>query len=358
MAWGEAGLVGAVESALLVPLSWAYGAAVRAYRGLYEIGILRTVRPECAVVSVGNATVGGSGKTPVAIALARAAKERGRRPCVVSYGYGVALKDAVACASDGQGDRAPWSSVGDEAVMIADLVPDVPVLAARRRAAAIAEAQRRFGADLVILDDGFQYWRVKKDCDIVVVSGRRRFGNGRVFPAGPLREFGPPLHRADVVVWSGGGDPGSLRPVGRWAERNPGGLLRGRPAGVGLVDICEGSVADATELLGRRVYAVSGIGDPGGFENSLVELGSEIVGRRRYPDHSAYRRADLDDVLCEAAESGADIVVTTDKDRVKLDREWLAAHAGFVHALRVEFRFDPPEAIGSILDRIPEAAGR
>jgi tetraacyldisaccharide 4'-kinase len=358
MAWGEAGWSGAAVSALLLPASWAYGLFVRAYLGMYEIGILRRMVPDCAVVSVGNLTVGGSGKTPVAIALARAMRDAGRRPCIVSYGYGVDLAGRVACASDGEGSRSSWRDVGDEAAMIADLLPDVPVLAARRRVAAISEAVQRYAADVVILDDGFQYWRVKKDCEIVAMSGRRGFGNGRVFPAGPLREWGRALGRADLVVWSGGGDPDSVPIVRRWGQRNAGRLVRGGVIAAGIVDVCDGAIADTRTLDGRRVFAVSGIGDPGGFERLIEEMGGRIVGRRRYPDHYPYRQTDIEDVLCEAAESQTEVVVTTDKDRIKLDPAWLAAPAGFVKALRVEFRFDGAATMPAILARIPEPVGR
>lgn len=275
----------------LLPLSGLYCALVLARRAAYRRGLLAVRRPPVPVVVVGNLTVGGSGKTPLVIALARWLAGRGRRPGIVSRGYG------------GRAGRRPVRvtaagdpvEVGDEPVLMAR-AGDWPVVVARDRAAGV-ERLAAAGCDVVLADDGLQHYRLGRDLEIAVVDGRRRYGNRWCLPAGPLREPLSRLASVDAVVCNGGtpapGEftmtlvPGRLRPLGGGPE-------------VALSD-----------WAGRPVHAVAGIGHPQRFFDLLAEHRLR-VRPHAFPDHHRFRPRDLD--------FGDDLpIIMTEKDAVKCD---------------------------------------
>ena len=182
-----AGASVAVASALRL-LSLPYGAAVALRNHLYDRELLRTAKLPCPVVSVGNLTVGGTGKTPTVILLAALLKEHGHRPAVLSRGYGGHAKASVNVVSDGNRILLGWREAGDEPVLIAGALPGVPVLTGPKRFLTGRAAVERFGADVLILDDAFQHRSLFRDIDIVLIDAARPFGNGFLLPRGPLRE--------------------------------------------------------------------------------------------------------------------------------------------------------------------------
>ena len=282
---------------LLAPLGVVYGTALRLRRWLYRHGWLRPERLPVPVVVVGNLTVGGTGKTPLVIAVTEWLLAHGRRPAVVSRGYGRRGK-AVRVVSDGSGRRLPVAASGDEPALLADRLA-VPVVVGADRGEAVRRAAA-LGADCVVADDGFQRLSLPRQRAFVVVDGARGFGNGRCLPAGPLREPLTALADADALVLHG---EGALR------ERSADQRMRLAPQG--LRGIC--SIRQSRELdwlQGRRVHAVAGIGDPERFFATLRALGAEVVPHP-FPDHHPYRAADL-------RFDGRGTLVTTEKDAVKL----------------------------------------
>jgi tetraacyldisaccharide 4'-kinase len=287
-------------SALLAPLGWLYCALMALRRSMYRAGWLTQAAVPVPVVVVGNLTVGGTGKTPLTIALVEYLQSQGRRPAVVSRGYvpGAGSSAVPRVVSEGDGRRLPPSECGDEPALMADRLA-VPVVVSADRAAAVREAAT-MGADCVVADDGFQHLALPRRVSFLVVDGERGFGNGRCLPAGPLREPISAAADADAVVVHGGGDPGvgadlrmSLRPRGLRGIQDP------------------ASYRSDGWLAGRRVTAVAGIGDPGRFFASLRDLGAEVA-ERPYPDHHAYTAAEA------AAWAEEGVLVTTEKDAVKL----------------------------------------
>ncbi|WNL47957.1 tetraacyldisaccharide 4'-kinase [Dyella sp. BiH032] len=254
-----------------VPLSWLYGGVVRLRRRLYRRGWLRSVQLPVPVLVVGNITVGGTGKTPLTIALAEALRARGFRPGVVSRGYG-GTEQGPALLDE----RPDPARFGDEPCLIR--AAGTPVAVGRDRPAAsrlLVEA----GCDVVIADDGLQHYRLRRDTEICVIDGDRGFGNGRLLPAGPLRE---PLARlADVGfrVRNGG-----LATDGEVPMQLEGGQVR---------RLADGEVLPMEAFRGRRVHAVAGIGHPARFFESLRAHGIEVIPHP-FPDHHAYAAADLD----------------------------------------------------------------
>jgi tetraacyldisaccharide 4'-kinase len=245
--------------------------------------------------------VGGAGKTPVALALAARLSARGRRPHLLTRGYGGALAGPVRVDPASHGAAA----VGDEALLLAAVAPTWCGHDRVRGASAAVAA----GADLLILDDGFQNPRLHQDLALLVVDGGFGFGNHRLMPAGPLREpLDVGLARASAVVQLGVDEAG---------------LERHLPGDVTLRARLE-AAPDAPDLRGRRVVAFAGIGRPEKFFRSLTEAGARLVGRHGFADHHRYRRHELRALLAEAEDKGA-LCVTTAKDAVRLPGELRAA---------------------------------
>jgi tetraacyldisaccharide 4'-kinase len=278
---------------LLQPLASAYQ-AVAALKHATAIQF----RAPVPVVCVGNLVAGGAGKTPVTLSLASLLIEQGRRPHILTRGYGGSLRGPVAVDPARHGA----AEVGDEALLLAAAAP---CWVARDRAAG-ARAAIAAGADLLLLDDGFQNPSLAKDLSFVVVDGAYGFGNGSVMPAGPLREtIAAGLARAQAAVIMGDDSSGAASAIGS------------------TVPILHASLApiDAADLAGRRILAFAGIGRPAKFYRTLAETGAAIVATRDFPDHHPYREAELRDIVTAAAEAGA-TPITTAKDWVRLPPEF------------------------------------
>lgn len=284
----------------------------------------------CPVLCVGNFTLGGAGKTPTALALADLARGLGAHPAFLTRGYGGTLTGPVRVDPD----RHDASRTGDEPLLLARSAPTI--LARDRPAGARLAAEG--GADLVIMDDGLQNPSLTKDLSLAVVDGASGLGNGLPFPAGPLRV---PLARqwrhVQGLVLIGDGEPGE-RVAAEAARR--------------ALPVHRGRLVPSGDLSGRRVFAFAGIGRPEKFFATLRETGADIAGTRAFPDHHAYREADLSTLAAQAQRAGA-ILVTTQKDRVRLP----AAFAAGVATLPVTLRFAGTEAligqIAALLGRKP-----
>jgi tetraacyldisaccharide 4'-kinase len=280
-------------SHLLTPLAALYGAiAARRMQGAgVDAGI--------PVLCVGNYHVGGAGKTPTVLALARLLRELEERPVVLSRGYGGRLRGPVKVDPD----RHTASDVGDEPLMMA---ATLPVVVARDRAEGIALARAQ-DASVIVMDDGFQNPAVVKDASLIVVDGTRGLGNGRVIPAGPLRAPLPPqLERTDALIVVGEGNA---------AEKIAAAIAsRGKPVLSARIEPDQASLA---ALRGKRVLAFAGIGDPTRFFNTLRSSGVDVVRGRAFADHRAFARGEVEELVADAARDGLTLV-TTEKDLARL----------------------------------------
>jgi tetraacyldisaccharide 4'-kinase len=280
---------------LLLPLSWLFRLLSGLRRAAYRLGWLKQTRLPVPVIVVGNITAGGSGKTPLVIWLARVLREAGWRPGVISRGYGGRGAEPMPATASADPAR-----VGDEPVLIARAA-GVPVWVGRRRVeAGRALLARHPEVDVLLADDGLQHYALARDLEIAVVDARRRFGNGRLLPAGPLREPIARLGQADAVVVNGGvGEPA--------AGAVPQFAMTLRPARLHSLND-PARTAEVATFRGRTVRAVAGIGDPERFFATLRVLGMEVVPHA-FPDHHAFVAADLP----------AGTVVMTAKDAVKCE---------------------------------------
>jgi tetraacyldisaccharide 4'-kinase len=273
----------------MMPLSAVYGAISRIRRSAYSLRLARSTSLSCPVVVVGNLTVGGTGKTPLVCWLAGQLIELGFKPGVVSRGYGGASRAARLVQADDSSDL-----VGDEAILLARR-SRVPVATGRNRPAA-AQLLINAGCEVIVSDDGLQHYALRRDCEIVVIDGDRRFGNGRLLPAGPMRETPARLRHVDAVVVNGG-DAGSD------------GTLRMRLLATSAVAMKYGTTKPLREFSGQPVHAVAAIGNPQRFFAMLRAVGISVI-EHALPDHAKLR---IDDI------SFADDlpVLMTEKDAVK-----------------------------------------
>jgi tetraacyldisaccharide 4'-kinase len=307
----------------LTPVSWLYAAAAVLRRKWLEGRARSLERP---VVSVGNVTCGGTGKTPVVEMVARDLLRLGRRPAILSRGYGGPVQ-----ADDGR------SGGNDELRVLAANLPDVPHYQGKDRYPLGLEAIRR-GADVIVLDDGFQHARLSRDIDLVLVDALSPFGGGRVLPAGLLREPLSVLARADLlaITRSNRVDPLLLETLSSY--------LRARFPAVPQLRIethpvewraLGGGAEPPGALRGRRALAFCGIGNPRSFRREIEALGVEVAELIPFPDHHGYTSRDLEEIESRAAEVRAEEVLLTQKDAVKIPA---AGRAAGWKLLRIESR--------------------
>jgi tetraacyldisaccharide 4'-kinase len=279
----------------LIPLSAIYGAASRLRHFAYAKHWRRSNPLTRPVVVIGNLSVGGTGKTPLVCWLAVQFTGLGFRPGIVTRGYGGSSRRArLVQASDDP------NTVGDEAIMLARRT-GVPIAIGRDRPAA-AQLLINAGCDLIVSDDGLQHYALARDCEIIVVDGERRFGNGRLLPAGPLREVPRRMKEADAVVVNGG-------PAVIGGHASLAGALRVRLEAVNAVALRYGTAKPLSEFSGKSVHAIAAIGNPQRFFKMLESLGMQVIAHA-LPDHARLRADDIsfaDDLP----------VLMTEKDAVK-----------------------------------------
>lgn len=318
MAWEDDPLSPIWSRALakgLAPLGSVYGAAMAYRRRRYETGKNRAKKKPAPVLSVGNLTIGGTGKTPAVAWALEKLLSGGRKPAVVSRGYGGKSRD-VMVVSDGEGGLMPSPPAADEAAMLARRYPGVPVLTGADRSFAARKAVEEFGADVVALDDGFQHLALSREMDLVLLRGNRPFGNGRATPAGALREPVSALGRADAVLVTGECPEQTRDEIQALAPDVP--VFTGKLAPDSVLDARGEKTGAPDELEGAKVVAVSGLGNPGGFEKTLESLGVEVLAHHAYPDHARYAQADGARLVSSLGKTAADFILTTEKDAVKL----------------------------------------
>ncbi len=320
-------------SAALSVLSLLYRAIISVRRALYRHGILKSKALPCRVISVGNITLGGTGKTPLVVSLAGLLAQKQKRPVVVSRGYGRKNEAETLVVSDGKAVLTDTHTGGDEPVLIGSRLSGIPVVAGSKRYEAARYAVDRFNRDTVVLDDGFQHLGLRRDLDIVLVDATDPFGNGKLFPAGILREPLTALRRAQaVIITKADASPALEALKKRIRSLAQARIFTSSLRPVDLINDRTGDVKPLSALRGTKVLAFSGIARPESFSALLGSLGAVLAGECTYPDHHEYTRTDLAALFKKAAEDRVGMVVTTEKDAVRLR----ALKPEGVWALRIE----------------------
>lgn len=358
---------GLLERVMLLPVSvpaWVYAQLQQLRRWAYRRGYLGSYRPPVPVISVGNIAAGGTGKTPCVETVCRLLLEEGLRPAVLSRGYGGSvnrLGEGGAAVSDGRELLLGPAEAGDEPVLLAQRLPGVPVWVGSDRRVTAREAVEQCGAQVLVLDDGFQHLRLARDLDIVTLDARHPFANGYCFPRGLLREPPRALGDADLVLLTR-----TRRANSRRAETVREAVHRHNPdvpvlptahAPLAVVDLAGGRVDPLSSLQGLKVLAFAGIGTPDAFFQELKDLGARVLEAVPFPDHHSYGRADLEQLERWAGLMNAQALVTTEKDGVRL-REFLPLERPLL-ALRIHMVIDGGGAGDALFrERVLTAAKR
>jgi tetraacyldisaccharide 4'-kinase len=360
-----------VTSMVLLALSKLYQLGVQVRLRLWQHRIFRDHTLGCQVVSIGNLSVGGTGKTPVVEVFARALQQRGRRVAILSRGYKSTprpLWQRLVAKITLQEDRIPPKIVsngrsllldseqaGDEPYMLASNLKDVVVLVDKDRVKSGRYAISKYGCDTLLLDDGFQYLALKSRLDICLIDRNNPFGNHYLLPRGTLREPIANLKRAHYIFITKSSELGAkklrkaIRQFNDHAE-----VIECAHQPLYLQDVFTGERHSLEKLQGRSVSAISGIAVPESFEEGLVALGANLVYAKRYADHHRYTQQEIINMINRSLKRGATAILTTEKDAVrfpKIDRRDIP-----IYYLRVEIRIvsgakDFDDAVAKICHR-------
>ncbi len=317
--------------AVLKGFSFVFSAIVAFRYFLYRTGLKRRHPLGIQVISIGNVTAGGTGKTPVTEIFARTLAAEGRKVAILSRGYRrkeapwwqrmfTQVIDPPLVVSDGKRVLLDSATGGDEPYMLASNLPGVAVVVDRDRVKAGRYAVKRLGCDTIILDDGFQYQKLKHSIEVVLVDATNPFGNGNMLPRGVLREPVRHLKRADIIFLTKcrGDTSGVVAEVRRHNRKAE--IVECTHAPRVLKDVWSREEYPLEWLDGKTVCTLSGIASPRGFENSLRRLGSKVIWCERYADHHRYDSSEILYALNRTADMGADALVTTEKDAVRFPR--------------------------------------
>jgi tetraacyldisaccharide 4'-kinase len=311
----------------LSPLGWLYGLATDARNRLYDREIIKSYPLGAPAISIGNITTGGTGKTPLVAMVARLLADKGERVCILTRGYGRKSPSQRVLVSDGRSVLADARIGGDEPVELASkLIGKAAVLADRDRVAAAEWAIEELRTNVFVLDDAFQHRRARRDLDLVCIDSTNPFGNDELLPAGTLREKTANLRRADAIVLT---RTDLVKDVDAIEEK----LRRIAPAAaifrssnkitriVALAQVTTAGVSTSraqNEVLSEPVFGFCGLGNPSNFFRQLEKEGLQLAGRKTFPDHHFYTDSDIREIEKKARAAGADSLITTVKDAVRL----------------------------------------
>jgi tetraacyldisaccharide 4'-kinase len=321
---------------LLTAMASTYRGLLGVREWLYARGVLHARALDCPVVSIGNLTVGGTGKTPAVELAVRTLVELGYRPGVLSRGYG-RRGGGVQVVADAASIRLDAEEAGDEPFLLARRLPGVPVVVGPNRYEAGGVARARFGVTALVLDDGFQHRTLRKDLEIVMARAAQPWGNGRLLPGGPLREPVRGLARAHLVVATGARRLEEAAEVSATVDAVAPAVPVLTAAHV-PTECFESSAMrfmPLAALEARRLIAFTGIGSPAGFRRTLAEAAVRLADFQEFPDHHWYTREELTGLDRRAAEIGADGFVTTEKDWVRLRPLPALKHPVYVLSVRL-----------------------
>jgi len=297
---------------ILTPFSWLYALAITARNHGFRTGFLQVRKLPVPVISVGNLTLGGSGKTPCTMSLAREARRRGLRPVILTRGYKGSARGTCLVSDEDHVMLGP-AEAGDEAYLLARELPGVPVVKCPDRYDGGMHAFQRFGNDLFILDDGFQHRKLHRDVNLLLIDGPATLLRERLLPAGRLREPLSALKRADEIILTS--EPaGTESLMTSLCAATPVSFMTFTPRSIRNVS---GDSMPLDSLYKRKVLAFCGIANPERFRKTLKDLSVDVIEFRTFRDHHGYSDEEIQGLLQTAARVGAERVVTTEKDLVK-----------------------------------------
>lgn len=338
---------------MLYLASLLYRVIVSLRNRLYDRQMLQSVKLSRPVISIGNITVGGTGKTPCVILMARMLEQLGYQPAIISRGYGGRNPEPVNIVSDGKSILLSAEAAGDEPLLIARSLPGVPVLTGAERRLTGQAAIERFGAQVLICDDAFQHRRIFRDINIVLLDAERPFGNGHLLPRGELREPVSGLSRADCVILTRDDRTGALHPdVVRIADAARIPVFRAVHRFKEMIRPSEGVSLTPDDLRGKKVCAFCGIARPESFKTILSKAGADLLSFIDFPDHHAYNRSDLDGLKNNFQSLGADYWITTEKDAMRISSYPDFLKMLFVLRVEMEIKSSEPSFEDFVVKRL------
>jgi len=337
--------------ALATLAAWLYDKVVTLRNLLFDHGILSIHRLNCPVISVGNLAMGGTGKTPMVVWLARLFSEEGYRVGIVSRGYGGVESGRVIVVSDGENILADQTISGDEPLMLARRLSGIPVLCSTKRVKAGKAGIEKFNCNVLILDDGFQHRYLARDLDIVMLDCQNPFGSGWVFPRGTMRENAAALARAQVLVLSRfDGSEGAKKNIDnlrrQWPDKT---IVTATHRPIRIFSAADHGERPASSLTELRLAAFAGIARPDDFFQSVHNLGARLVYTAAFPDHYPLTSELLASLVREASSFRPELWLTTEKDWVRLPQILPQEMDLWVMAMEIDLDRDGSQLIGAVL---------
>ena len=309
-----------ILSATLVILSWFYSLGHRCRLGLYKIGVLKIKSLPIPVISIGNLTAGGTGKTPTVIMIAELIKGMGKKVAVLSRGYKGKAEGEINVVSDGNNVFMNPLQSGDEPYMMAARLKGVPVITGSDRYKTGMYTIEKFGTEVILLDDGYQHVQLDRNSNILLLDSNSPFGNGYLLPRGTLREPVSYIDRADIILLNlksrGIHESGSSNLKLNLKKDIP--VFKSHYLLEGFFDMNNSRTINLNEAKGKRGFAFCGIASPDSFKNSLKETGIGTRGFVSFEDHYQFTKEDIDGLINKARETGSEILITTEKDAARL----------------------------------------
>jgi len=319
----------------LFGLSLVYGSAVKFRAALFKHGILRSRRLPCKVISIGNITAGGTGKTPMTLYVTQLVQRLGYTAAIISRGYKGNAEKAGGVVSDGRAIHMGPDTAGDEAYMMATKTRNTPLVVGQNRFKAGMLAVQEFDPQVIVLDDAFQHLPLNRDIDLVLMDQRRPLGNTHLLPRGVLREPTASLHRADAFILTrcDPNIPGPPAVLKRFSQKRP--IFRSfhRPHIRSIITGKDSQLRKASQsaitsdleyLKGRKAYCFSGIAGNDNVRQTVEGFSCDLTGFKGFPDHHPYSTEDLETIFRSARDSNTDLLLTTEKDYARISQmpEW------------------------------------
>ncbi len=319
-------------------LSWVYGFVSRLRIFFYKTGLLPKKRVNAHVVSIGNITTGGTGKTPITIYFAEQWQKKGHKVGIVSRGYGRKNQNTVILVSKGAQPLVSADTVGDEPYLMAERLKKIPIVVAADRFSGCQILISQFGVDVILLDDGFQHLKLHRDVNLLLIDATKPFGNGHLLPRGSLRESPSAIKRADHVIMTRTDEQLPMDAMIQKIKPYQESMLQSRFEASALIDLSTHEELQPAVLANARVLPFCGIGNPNAFITQLKKLGARIEAPFIFEDHHPYQEKDLIEISEAAKKRGVIHIVTTEKDAVKI-KQFIPSNMK-IFALRIDLVFN------------------